>query len=114
MRISDWSSDVCSSDLDSAIGNKTTGKPKQQRKKKATSAKPSQSTTAAAQADAETWATLITAGLKLPRKSLVLGKRVSVRVDRGGCSTSTKKITDIVIHQVCTYLAYNQTYNDRP
>jgi superfamily II DNA or RNA helicase len=50
---------------ESAIGNKTTGKSKQQRKKKATSAEPSQSTTATTQADADTWATLITAGLKL-------------------------------------------------
>src|SRR3546814_11675007 len=83
MRISDWSSDVCSSDLFRAAGLdgslyqgfRAEGRPD-----------PQQTSPRMGAGD----------GGRPDRKSVVLGKSVSVRVDLGGRRVIKKKITMIV------------------
>src|SRR3546814_14367718 len=84
MRISDWTSDVCSSDLHTAIG--PSGPSTQpQPSRAASSASVSAATVRQPSArrlaaSAGSWQ----GGRKIDRKSVVLGKGVSVRVDLGG------------------------------
>src|SRR3546814_17352475 len=98
MRISDWSSDVCSSDLDTGVG-------------------------AAIACGSQKWngncALLVRAPRKIrhsagrDRKSVVSGKSVSVRVDLGGRRIIKKKQTMIPLRQICrlVYQSCGQTIN---
>src|SRR3546814_20930173 len=102
MRISDWSSDVCSSDL-------------------VTPAQGGPVTLREGRVNGVGSASRIANRCSGDRKSVVLGKRVSVRVDRGGRrilnkKTQTHKVTNLPKHQtnrlvgttilICKYGSY--------
>src|SRR3546814_14646527 len=100
MRISDWSSDVCSSDLESLTSAQAQSIEPELR---CTAALFSPSTgiidshayMLALQGEAEAHGVLTALGVRLDRKSVVQGKGVSVRVDLGGRRIiKTKKNTD--------------------
>src|SRR3546814_18392799 len=94
MRISDWSSDVCSSDLLQGAGGA-----------RAADASAAFDRRALAHARADR---------RGDRKSVVLGKRVSVRVDRGGRRIIKKKknIHQMYIRHIRTTLSVQSiTYN---
>src|SRR3546814_9819848 len=99
MRISDWSSDVCSSDLLRWFGRERrispgSGRPGQRRSAVGQPA-PAVLAVAAAVCHRLDGRKPLRAGadgaVRRDRKSVVWGKRVSVRVDLGGCRIIKKK-----------------------
>src|SRR3546814_16580151 len=103
MRISDWSSDVCSSDLTTASGHATTAGTQAANAATSataaatakTNAETAETNAETAETNAETAATLASERVQKDRKSVVAGKSVSVRVDLGGCRIIKKKNKNI-------------------
>src|SRR3546814_11320201 len=102
MRISDWSSDVCSSDLSSSTMPCTTVKSDRCNEIQASwptpgSAKTDSMTIEPLNMKPNCTAARATTGMtalrRADRKSVVEGKSVAVRVDQGGCRSITKKKT---------------------
>src|SRR3546814_20654981 len=93
MRIRDWSSDVCSSDLTSSESTNSTSSSRSAKADEITSTSVALATAGAREVAGMEWRG--TRSSDADRKRVVEGKSVSGRVDLGGRRIMTKKTTQI-------------------